>query len=350
MRSAKRHHRAPCVALVTLLFVAHVNAAQVFLVENSSTPTECPWLKESSQLLLDRNISAFSATDVSVQDLWNTLTSDLKVPLSFIHNDPDVKISLTFRRGTLRQLLDEIVAHAPTYRYAIMARHLVLYSRDPKWQARINDIQLGPGPRLQVASTLAEQLSRRLPELSTLGGPGIRGDPSSYVYQDVAAITGPGTVLELLAQLLGDRPSTVFYVIKEKWGGTDLWIGGVELLRALAVTAPTTNLRRRDDTLQLKVVATLQDGTRRDLTAAGCGTAYKVSDERVLAVTPGGLVSVRGPGEAEVTAWNEDVSASLRFKIDFPQPPGPDRSGRTVPPEPRNAKGAPAVFGKEGGS
>ncbi|MFY9826795.1 MAG: hypothetical protein WAM82_35905 [Thermoanaerobaculia bacterium] len=237
------------------------------------------------------------------------------LPLSFIQADPEAKVSLDLRRSTVRDVLDAIVAKAPVYRYGIVAGRLMFYPRDPKWEMQINDLRLGPATRVRMAEALAAELSRRFPAFANLGGPWILGDPRSYTYQDVVAVKGPGSVLDLLAQLLGSRPSTYLLVVKEDgWLGASLSTASRDLLRSLKVTAPKTTLQRRGETAQLKLIGTLDyDGSAKDLTAGVCGTVYTSSDDRVLTVSPDGLVTAQGSGKAEVKASNEHYSDWVTF-------------------------------------
>ncbi len=278
---------------------------------------DLPWGRPeaSGEHLLDRRIDVFSFIDVNVEDAIAQLCDKANLPLSFIQADPEPRVSLTLRGATVRQILDAIVARAPVYRYGFLAGRLVLYPRDPKWEMRVNNLSLGPAPRARLAKDLATELSRRLPAFADLCGPWILGDPRSYAYQDAVTVTGPGSVLELLIQLLGNRPSSYLLVVKEDgWVCSSLSVSARGQLQALKLTAPTTILQRRGETLQLKLIGTLAyDGSAKDLTSRACGTAYRTSDERVLTVSPDGLVTVHGSGKAEVEASNEHYSDSVIF-------------------------------------
>jgi hypothetical protein len=273
----------------------------------------CSWSEVSGERLLDRRVGDFSVTDVRVEVAVAQLSDKTNLPLSFIQAEPEAKVSLDLRGATVRQVLDGIVAHVPRYRYGIVSGRLVLYPSDPKWELRIDDLRLGPGPRLRMTKDLASELSRRLPQFATFGGPWVSGD--GYTYRDVVSVVGPASVLELLVQLLGSRPSTYFIVVKEAgWLGSSLSVCSIAQLRSIKLSAPDTTLRRRDETVQLKLVGTLEySGSPKDLTDGACGTVYSTSDERVLTVSPTGLVRVRGSGKAKVKASNEHYSDSVTF-------------------------------------
>ena len=300
-----------------------------------SAAAGCPWGAVIGERLLDARVGSFSCTDVTVESVWLQLASDHAVPLSFIQAEPEAKISLDLRDATVRQVLDAVVARAPAYRYGVIHDRLVLFPRDQKWDMRLDGFKLGPADRFSVAVHLADELSRRVPAFAGLLPPTylVMGRVGS-IYRDVVTVASPGTVLELLVQLLGPRPSAVFSLTRDRRGHQVLELSGLELLPSFVVTAPTTTLRDRADTVQLKVLGKLRGvGESLDFTAGSCGTTYSSSDEEVVAVSADGLVSVRGSGTATVGAWNDTSLSSLLFTVILPATPkGP-------PPTPARGRG-----------
>jgi hypothetical protein len=275
----------------------------------------CSWPEVSGERLLARPVDSLSARGDKVEIVLAKLDSKIGgLPLSFIQADPEATVSLELRHSTVREVLDAIVAQAPGYRYRVVASHLVLYPRDPKWEMQL-DLALGPAPRLQATRALAEELRRRLPAFADLAGPWVSGDPRSYTYQDMVTVVGPGSVLEILVQLLGNRPSTYLLLVKEDgWLGPSLSVSSIAQLRSIKLSTSKTILRQRDETAQLKLIGTLAfNGAAKNLTAGACGTVYTTSDESVLTVSSNGLVTVRGSGKAQVTASNEHYSDSMTF-------------------------------------
>jgi hypothetical protein len=275
----------------------------------------CSWPEVSGERLLTRPVKSLTVHAAKVEIALVELDKEIGgLPLSFIQADPEAKVSLELHRSTVREALDTIVAQAPSYRYRIVADHLVFYPRDPKWETRL-DLALGPAPRLQATMALAKELRRRLPAFADLAGPWVLGDPRSYTYQDVVTVVGPGSVLELLVQLLGNRPSTYLLLVKEDgWLGPSLSVSSTATLQSIKLSAPKTILRSRGETAQLELIGMLAyDGSAKDLTAGACGTIYTTSDERVVTVSPTGLVTMRGSGQAQVKASNEHSSDSVTF-------------------------------------
>jgi hypothetical protein len=289
----------------------------------------CPWGALIGERLLDARVGPFACTDVTVESVWLRLVNEHAVPLSFIQADPEVKVSLDLRDATVRQVLDAVVARAPAYRYGVIHDRLVLFPRDQKWDMRLDGFKLGPADRFSVAVHLADELSRRVPAFAGLLPPTylVMGRVGS-IYRDVVTVASPGTVLELLVQLLGQRPSAVFSLRRDRSGHQELDLSGLELLPSFVVKAPTTTLRDRADTVQLKVLGKLRGvGESLDFTAGSCGTTYSSSDEEVVAVSADGLVSVRGSGTATVSARNDNSLSALGFTVILPATPkGPPRT------------------------
>jgi hypothetical protein len=267
----------------------------------------------------------------TVWEIVDALNLEHHVPLSFIETDPGTRLTVEFHEGTVRKILDVIVARIPRYQYRFVSARLVLYPHDSPWDdQRIGNVRFGPGPRRRVGIDLVEELLRRVPAFAQadLRDPWLFGNPENFVYQDRVEVRGPGTAIELFVQLLGNRASAVFSVNKIKGArGTPLWLNAAGLVQSLELTPSTSNLVRRDQTVQLKLVGTIFDGTRKNLTPGACGTAYTVSNPKVIAVTPDGLVSVVGEGEAVVMAINEEL-AGATFKVTLPgkakaPPPAP---------------------------
>ncbi len=307
-------------------------ATQLFF--HPAVATVCPWTEVGGERLLDGRVGSFSSTDMTVEGVWDALVSQHAVPLSFIQAAPEAKVSLDLRGATVRQVLDAVVARAPAYRYEVIGDRLVLFPRDLKWEMRLEGFTSGPARRLDVAVDLVRELKRRDPDFAGLIAPAYRVIGSEgAIYRDVVKVVSPGTILELLVQLLGQRPSAVFSLGRDRWGHQFLDLSGVQLLQSFELTAPSTTLRDRADTVQLKVLGRLRGlGERLDFTAGGCGTTYSSSDEGVITVSADGLVSVRGTGRAVVIARNDDSLSSLPLTVILtaeqvrPRPGAPPRA------------------------
>ena len=272
----------------------------------------CAGPERAPERLLAQSLGELSAHEEAVGAVAARLRDAHDVPLSFIEGDNEVKISLTIPHATVQEALEGIVEAAPDYRYATIAGHLVLYPRSEKWDARLQAVSLGPGPRERIASQLADEISRHLPALAKFGQV-TAGNANSYVFQDPVTVAGTGTVVELLVQLLGARPSAIFSVYK-MWGASVLSLNGVHYLRSVTVTSPTSVMRPAEK-VQLKVTGRLIDGTHKDLTSGACLTTYWVSNENVVTVSLDGLLTAHRIGEAWVEAKNGDRVNVLSIRV-----------------------------------
>lgn len=242
------------------------------------------------------------------------LSERANLPLSFIQARPDTSVSLQLRNVSVRQALEAVVARSSGYRYAVVADRLLVYPRDPKWEIYLDDVHLGPAPRVQLAGALAQEL-RRLPEFTDLVGPWVLGNGRAYTYQDVVSVVGSGSVVEILIKLLGDRPSSFLYLPrKDTW--QTLSVSSRDQLESLIVTSAQQVFRHRGETSQLRVIGQLKDGNVTvDLTQGTCGTIYEVSDRNIITVSSNGEVTAVEEGEAEITVTNERSSARITLKV-----------------------------------
>ena len=279
-------------------------------------PPSCPWPSESGQRLLDRSLGGpFSFSKATVADIVTELQEKRHLPLSFIESDAAPLLTLDLKDGTLRALLEKIIALAPVYRYRFVGARLVLYPVDPIWDMSL-DLRIARGKRREVGQDLVVELRRRVPALARLNPPWMFGDPSSFVYQDEVAVTGPASLVELFTQVLGDRASASFMVSRLGGAVTTFFLTSETLIRSLELTGPRLTLRRPGESVQLGLVATLFDGSRQVLTAAGCGTVYGTIDPKVLRVSPEGLVTAAGEGAGVASAISEGVIAGITLRVE----------------------------------
>jgi hypothetical protein len=277
----------------------------------------CPWPELSGERLLDRRLGSISFTNAALWQVWKELVEKRGVPLSLIEDPTEARVTLNLPSCTVRQLLDQIVARTAGYRYGFVGPHLVLYSTNPWWQTRIEDLGLKQDGRWRVMDELLARLSPRAPSAVRIKPAGELGDLTNFIFDDEVRVTGPATVVELLLQLLGHRTSAVLAV--SSWGFPppgSLSIEATPLLQSLDVTAPTTTLRRRGETVQLKVTGLLRDGTRQDLTAGACGTLYRTLADHVE-VSSDGLVTAAEDGEPLVLAVYDNKHALIGLHIDL---------------------------------
>jgi hypothetical protein len=323
-------------AAVTGSFSAGVRTVEaepppVEAASQDTVASTCAWPEESGQRVLTWAVDSLSVQDETVGSIVARLHASQDVPLSFIENDAELRLSFTMRHVTVQQILDKVVERAPVYRYVTIAGHLVLYPRSTKWDARLDALRLGPASREKVAAQLG-RLIQRLPVFADFGGLVVAGKTNTYLFEDPVLVAGSGSVVELLVQLLGSRPSATFSILKmpAPWGQLALFLGGVRSLQSLKLSSPSTVLHRGQK-VQLRVVGVLRDGTHKDLTAGACLTTYRVSDTKIVTVSADGLLTAHGSGPAWVEAVNTDGIDLLEIQVS-PSGSGTTGTGAALPP------------------
>ena len=164
-------------------------------------------------------------------------------------------------------------------------------------------------------------------------GANLIGNHNTYVFEDPASVFGSGSVVELLVQLLGSRPPAIFSVNElEAWPAAQLFLGGVTSWQSLKLIAPAS-VMHPGETMQLKNIGTLEDGTRQNVTAGACGSIYWASDEHIVTISADGLVTAKAAGDASLLTRNADEVASLEVKV---VPPAAGTAGSAaLPPSQR---------------
>ena len=100
------------------------------LSEATGTPLE-------AEDLLEKKILSLSIVQQSVYDVVLRLIRDHETPLSFIEAEGSAAraptISLKVHNGSLKEVLDRLVAKSPEYRYEVLNNKLILYPKSPKY-------------------------------------------------------------------------------------------------------------------------------------------------------------------------------------------------------------------------
>ncbi|MGR9107646.1 MAG: Ig-like domain-containing protein [Gammaproteobacteria bacterium] len=84
---------------------------------------------------------------------------------------------------------------------------------------------------------------------------------------------------------------------------------------SVAISSPMAILTVPGVTSQLSVTATFPDGSTSDVTAAGTGTNYTISNPAVATVGPDGLVTAVSSGTVLVSARNEGALGLIRLQV-----------------------------------
>lgn len=105
-------------------------------------------------------------------------------------------------------------------------------------------------------------------------------------------------------------------------------------LASVSVTGYNSALVRRDQTVQLAASARYSDGSTRDVTGTA---AWRSDNGGVASVSPTGLVTAVGSGEATIVADVQGSSGNVRVRVELPTRAAPQVTGSIavrVSPEP----------------
>ncbi len=106
--------------------------------------------------------------------------------------------------------------------------------------------------------------------------------------------------------------------------------------KTLTLTKPTPTLTTPGATTQLTVTGVYNSGPPRDLTAAGSGTSYVVSNPAIATVSADGLLTAVRSGSVLVQATNEGTQGILMMRVVFS---GTDSDGDGIPDDAEIALG-----------
>jgi len=97
---------------------------------------------------------------------------------------------------------------------------------------------------------------------------------------------------------------------------------------SVTIAAPTAALSQIGASVQLIVTGRYSDGSTRDLTAAGAGTTYTITNAAIATVSTDGLVQAVSSGVAIVQATHEGASGMFAVRVALV---GTDRDGDGIP-------------------
>lgn len=172
-----------------------------------------------SKNLLERRIT-ISVMRVPVGEFIRKLRKEYGIHISFIEaSDSKVQnLTVDLKGVSLATLLEKVVSQAPSYKFQVVDKRLVLYPKSPKYKLVVKGVAITNIERLEAAYRYTAQLNQQIPEFKELVGPQVLGNPRHFVFTDRVSLSKEGTVLEHLVQLLGQNESVVFSVIKAKSG------------------------------------------------------------------------------------------------------------------------------------
>jgi hypothetical protein len=148
----------------------------------------------------------------AVADVIRQLRDTLRVPVSFIQSDEQVETNWTTTGQEAATTLITSVTQTGLYRWRMIMGRSVLYPVDPVWDHKIMGIAITGVPRLDGAMQYTTAVRSRIPALDDLGGPPMKGDPRSPVYEAPVSLSPEASLIEHLVELLGTNKHLVFTI------------------------------------------------------------------------------------------------------------------------------------------
>ncbi len=172
----------------------------------SKYPTIC------AECLLEKKIT-ITITDATVYDLVGLLRREYKIPISFIDSGEREKITLDYKDASLKNVLENVMSQAPSYRFKTIDERLLIYNNLPKYSL-ISDITIKNEKRFFATLYYLQELKKQFSEFSNLitFPPLIMADIDAPVYSDVVSVKGKNIILEHFVQLLGLNPRVYFTI------------------------------------------------------------------------------------------------------------------------------------------
>lgn len=275
----------------------------------------CKWSGPSTQSLLSRRLPLGEMAGQLGSKIVPFLRSQ-GIPISFISKatgDSRVHIVLG-DAATTREVLDEIARQVSGYRYGVFDDRLVLYPEGEGYDVLVEMKPEDEVKRIKALQDLLHTLKAKAPAVQSIHMPTLRGGGlGGTIYGDSVEVGGTRSVIEHLASLIQNRPSTTFNVLVADDGHLYFDFDTVPLLQKLDVLAPSAVDQGSEFNVEVK--GTLPDGTVISPGGPECYVKYGVTDDRVLTIDKLGRVVARQEGVATIFVQYEGKSAQVDVQV-----------------------------------
>jgi len=293
---------------------------------SGAKPPGCEWNGPAIDWVLARHPPAGEVAG-TVAGTIVPLLQRSGIPLCFVSTATgDEQVSLNAGTATsLRDLLDEVVRQAPGYRFAAIDGRIVLYPKDPAYDAPVDLGKVRTMTRAAayffVLGGLREK-TKMLRNLATvLRDEGVRTEPEEagrpggdkMPYGDEIEVGGKRPIVDHLVSVVQGRPQRVFSVSPTLDGRVYFEFVSVKLLDELILQLPSTV--GIDETFVAAVTARLPDGTVISLTGPKCGVSYETNDPSVVEIDEMGKAAARKRGIAVLAAKYESIRATGQIEV-----------------------------------
>jgi hypothetical protein len=194
-RSSIRNHRTTSVMISTILFSSLLAAL-------------------SSSSVLDLPVANQVFANVTAQSIVDQLREEFRAPINFIGAGDDTRATFTVSQGTIMDVLEQLVAQIPEYRFVDISGRIVVYPQASGYDSIITlpSSQYVNVPRWQAAVNYVAEMTRQMPGLRNLLPPPLIGNPNASLYADTVTLSESAPILQHLVQLLAVDPDVSFFV------------------------------------------------------------------------------------------------------------------------------------------
>jgi hypothetical protein len=168
---------------------------------------------------MDMPVSDFSVSDAKVSEVINLLRTSYLVPVSFIEATSDQHVTFSIEKGTVRDVIEHVIAQSPEYRWMVVNERLVVYPDRPEYETTIvTGVDLAEIPRLDAARQYIDHLKSETEAFEKLSGVVMKGEPGSPVYATIVSMSTQAPVISHFVEILGADPYLVFSIQSTQTG------------------------------------------------------------------------------------------------------------------------------------
>ena len=149
-------------------------------------------------------------------DIIGSLCDTYGVPVSLIERPGISDVRVAVKTGTVKDVLNQIIAHNPHYRWYAVKGRLIVLPITSVYDRIVRDVNLVNIPRWSAANLYFYDYVRRLTPRFSYGVNMIRIGAWSPHDDDPVTLTQTATLLDHLVQLLGSDQSLAFYLFESK--------------------------------------------------------------------------------------------------------------------------------------
>jgi hypothetical protein len=283
----------------------------------ASAEDRCFSAKEVGASLLSRRIGAVHLRNVSPLEAARTLRAKYGVPVSFFEAEVAARVTVDLDDATVQDALAAIVAGAGGYEFGLVRDHLMLYSREPRYQLTLGPEDVSGLPRFEAANRAGTQI-RGLKPLAGMSLPSIEGDARHPLHAESISWHGPASVLERLADVAGPDPAVVVSIERDRDGELAMSLGFVAQIESLEASVSKKDLTVGEQ-VQIGTGGIGRAGAKWDMTRASCGGGYTALSPRVAIVDENGLVTAVGAGRAFIGVHVQGLLRSVELRVMGPE-------------------------------